>query len=288
MPFKPPPRRAQKRLNWRPMTVSEQPTTMTSLAQDLKLLGVQPGQVLLVHCAFSSLGSVYGGPQALIDALQASLSPGGTLVMPTHSTQLTEPSKWQQPPAPKAWWQTIRDELPAFDTERTPTRQMGVVAELFRSYPDVLRSAHPHGSFAAWGPQAASITQNHPHDCIFGERSPLARLYERNAKVLLIGVGHSNNTSLHLAEYRCDLPSKRYHTEGAPMWVDGVVGGTKQWVEFEELVIDSDDFGSLGEDFARQTNAETQGRIAAATATFFSQPAIVDFAVDWMNKHRGN
>jgi len=265
------------------MSQSAQLLTTSTLAQDLTTLGVRPDQVLIVHCAFSSLGPVYGGPQALIDALQRCLTPTGTLVMPTHSVQLTEPSNWSQPPAPKAWWPTIREELPAFDPERTPTRAMGVVAELFRRYPGVARSAHPHGSFAAWGAHAQQITANHPYDCIFGEHSPLARLYELDAQVLLIGVGHSNNTSLHLAEYRSSVPNKPYHKEGAPMMIDGI----KQWVEFDELVIDADDFAALGEDFARLTDAQHEGSVANARAMFFPQTRVVDFAIDWFNEHRG-
>ena len=265
------------------MSRPDQPQTVTSLIDDLNKLGVRPGQILLVHCAFSKLGTVYGGPQALIDALQQCLTPSGTLVMPTHSTQLTEPSRWEAPPAPAAAWPQIRQELPAYDTARTMTRAMGALAELFRTYPGVIRSAHPHGSFAAWGAHADTITAEHALNSIFGEQSPLAKLYERDAQVLLIGVDHGNNTSLHLAEYRSSVPNKPYHTEGAPMIKDG----TKQWVEFNELVIDSDDFAALGLDFEQQTDAQTRGQIANAEALFFPQVRAVDFAVDWFNQHRG-
>ena len=56
---------------------------------------------------------------------------------------------------------------------------------------------------------------------MFGERSPLARLYDLDAQALLAGVGHGNNTSIHLGEHRADFPGKRSGTEGAPMLVDG-------------------------------------------------------------------
>ena len=257
--------------------------TTNSLLQNLITLGVNKGDCLLVHCAFSKVGRPYGGVQALIDALQSCLTAAGTLVMPTHSTQLTEPSKWQNPPAPEDWWPTIRVELPAFDPEKTTTLAMGVLAETFRRYPNVLRSGHPHGSFAAWGEAAKYVTAGHRFPGIFGEQSPLARLYELEAKVLLIGVGHGNNTSLHLSEYRADFP-KPYHIEGAPI----TANGQRHWVEGEELRIDSDDFVALGEAFALETKLQREGKIGKADALLLPQPALVDFGAAWLSKHRGN
>jgi len=255
--------------------------TTASLCRDLQAIGIKAGDNLLVHCAFSKLGSPYGGVQALIDALQRTLTEAGTLVMPTHTTHLTEPSRWENPPAPEAWWPDIRAGLPAYDAERTPTRAMGMLAETFRRYPQVVRSNHPHGSFAAWGKEAQSVTAQHKYPGIFGEDSPLARLYERNAKVLLIGVGHGNNTSLHLAEYRADF-AKVWHTEGAPI----IEAGQRRWAEAEELKIDSDDFPSIGADFAKQTGLEQRGKLGQADTLCMPQRALVDFGVQWMSQHR--
>ena len=86
---------------------------------------------------------------------------------------------------------------------------MGAVAELFRTYPGTIRSAHPHRSISANGLHAATITARHDLDCPAGERSPLAQLYDLNAKILLLGVGPRKITALHLAEYRATYPGKR-------------------------------------------------------------------------------
>jgi aminoglycoside 3-N-acetyltransferase len=154
-----------------------QPTPVPDLIEQLLALGVTPGGVLLVHSAFSKIKPVDGGPLGLIDALRSALGPNGTLVMPSMSDD---------------------DEHP-FDAVATPCVGMGVVAEIFRRIPGVLRSDSPH-AFAAIGPEAARVTADHPWDVPHGLDSPVGRVYELDGQVLLLGVGHDGNTTIHLAE----------------------------------------------------------------------------------------
>ena len=133
------------------------PRTRATLAADLRRLEVMPGSVLMVHCSLRSLGWVCGAQTAVIQALQDALTPAGTLVMPSHSSDLTDPAQWSQPPVPHEWQRTIRDNMPAYHPQTTPTRGMGAVAEQFRTWPGVLRSAHPAFSLAAAGPHAAAV-----------------------------------------------------------------------------------------------------------------------------------
>ena len=100
----------------------DKPATIASLRDDLLALGVRPGMVLLVHSSLSALGWVSGGPVAVVLALEAALGEAGTLVMPTHSGDLSDPAAWRNPPVPEAWWAVIRDTMPAYDPGLTPAR----------------------------------------------------------------------------------------------------------------------------------------------------------------------
>ena len=257
-----------------------QPLTVHTLAEQLEACGLRAGRTILVHTSMNKLGWVCGGPVAIIQALLAVLGPTGTLMMPTH-TGNTDPAQWENPSVPEAWWPIIRASMPAFDPATTPTREMGRVAELFRTYPGVKRSNHPIGSFAALGPNAEKLTETHILEDIFGDASPLGTLYELDGYVLLLGVTHENNTSLHLAEHRAEFLGKRRITEGAAMFVEG----QRQWVAFEMLDLETDDFAAIGDAYeaAHEIKRHHVGR---AEVRFFKQRPLVDWAVTWMEQNR--
>lgn len=261
---------------------SDRPVTTESLLSGLRQIGVEPGMTLLVHSSLSSLGWVCGQARAVVDALIAAVGDEGTLVMPTHSAELSDPVYWQNPPVPTNWWPTIRDATPAFDPQRTATRAMGAIPELFRTYPNVLRSSHPQVSFAAIGPKANVITDNHEYDFALGEGSPLARLYEQHGHVLLLGVGFDNNTSLHLSEYRMEPRIAKPIKNGAPVIVDG----ERKWIELNDIETTSHDFARIGEAFAKQAESYRSSQIGCASVQLMSQPELVDFGQNWMQKHR--
>lgn len=258
------------------------PATIESLAADLSSLGIAPGMVLLVHSSLSSLGWVSGGSVAVILALERVLGPKGTLVMPTFTGDLSDPARWKEPPVPQDWWGKIRDSMPAFDPEFTPTREVGVVPECFRNQKRVLRSSHPQDSFSARGPKAEAITKAHGLDLGFGEKSPLARLYENDAWILMLGTDFLCNSSLHLCEYRASFPGKRVIRCGSPMFK----GGKREWVEYDDLEVSNADFSSIGEAFIKETGLARRGRVGLAEAVLIPQRALVDFGVKWIEKNR--
>lgn len=148
-----------------------------TLVRQLLDLGVQPGDVFVVHSAFSRVKPVAGGPSGLISALLAAIGPDGTLVMPSMTSD---------------------DDHP-FDPVTTPCPDMGILTETFWRTPGVKRSNNP-SAFAAIGPHAEQITATHPIDPPHGLDSPVGRVFQLGGRVLLLGVGHDANTTVHLAE----------------------------------------------------------------------------------------
>jgi aminoglycoside 3-N-acetyltransferase len=266
---------------WDAVGAADCPATIESLVRDFQALGLKPGMTVIVHSSLSALGWVCGGPVTVILALEAALGPDGTLVMPTHSGDLSDPAEWGNPPVPEAWWEIIRETMPAYDPDLTPTRGMGAIPETFRKQPGVIRSAHPQVSFAAYGAQAQYIAGHHPLAYSLGDDSPLARIYDLDGSVLLLGVGHANNTSLHLAEYRAAWAGKRVLQRGAPVLIDG----ERRWETFDDVNTDPDDFERLGAAFNAHGPLRT-GRIAQARALLFPQRAVVDFGMAWLAANR--
>jgi aminoglycoside N3'-acetyltransferase len=160
--------------------------TRQQLVGQLRALGVAPGGVLVVHTTFSKAAPIEGGPPELIEALRAALGPDGTLVMPSMCDD---------------------DDNP-FDVKTFGCRWLGVVADTFWRLPGVLRSDSPH-AFAAAGPRAAEITAPHPVDVPHGPDSPIGRVHALDGQVLLIGVGHDANTTIHLAEILAGVRYRR-------------------------------------------------------------------------------
>jgi aminoglycoside 3-N-acetyltransferase len=260
---------------------SDMPYTVESIAADLRALGVEPGMTILLHSSLKKVGWVAGGPVAVILALEEVLTPEGTLVMPTHTADLSDPALWRHPPVVPSWVDPIRRHFPAFDVDLTPTYGMGVIPETFRKQRGVIRGNHPHVSFAAWGKHARYITDDHALTPIFGERSPLARIYDLQGHVLLLGVTHSNDTSLHLAEWRADIPRKTIHS-GSPMMVEGV----RTWVAWDDIDWDDSGFEELGSDFARETGLQREGLVGHARAMLAPQRPLVDYGVTWLERER--
>lgn len=246
-----------------------------------KKIGLQKGQVIMVHTSLSKLGFVCGGPQIIIEALLECVGEEGTIVMPTQSWKNLDPEMGVHWEEPKEWWQAIRDNWPAYDKNITPTNTMGAVAEMFRKWPGAKRSDHPARSVAAVGKYADYITSNHDLSNIFGEGSPIAKIYELNGHVLLLGVDYDKNTSFHLADVRAEYPGKHMETDYSAM----MVNGKREWVSYETLYVDGEDFIEMGKDFEKE-NKVTKETLGNGMMRFMKQRECVDFAVKWIEHNR--
>jgi aminoglycoside 3-N-acetyltransferase len=260
---------------------NDRPVTSAMILQALQSAGVVEGSVVIVHSSVSQLGWVVGGAQAIVEALLASVGSTGTIVMPAQ-TGLSDPADWENPPVPEDWWPVIREAAPAFDPAATPMRGMGQVVECFRGLPGVLHSGHPVVGFVALGPDAETIVAHHRLEASFGDESPLGRLYDLDARVVMLGVGHANNTSLHLAEHRAEFSGKHTHRRGVPMTSDGI----RQWVVYDDLDHSDDDFVAIGAAFALDGRSEQRVVVGAGEVVSCRVRELVDFAADWMERHR--
>ena len=260
---------------------SKKPNTISTLINDLRLLGIKEGMTLLVHSSLRSIGWVCGGAVSVILALEEVLTENGTLVMPAHSGDLSDPKNWKNPPVPQSWWEIIRNEMPVFDKDLTPTREMGTIPEVFRKQKTVIRSSHQCSSFAAWGKNKHYIVQDDKLDYQMNEKSPPGRIYELDGNVLLIGIGHDKNTSFHLAEYKAKYKGKTFITKGAPIIEDG----KRVWKEYRDILFKDEDFEQIGNDYEKE-NSVSIGCIGKAKSKLIPQREMVDFAVKWMEKNR--
>lgn len=252
--------------------------TRDSLAAELRAVGIRPGETLLVHSSLSSLGWLCGGAGAVVQALLDALGENGTLVVPTHSGDNSDPSEWGNPPVPEAWWDAIRAVMPPYDPRTTPSRGVGVLPEVVRTWPGAVRSAHPQTSFAAIGPRASAIVDGHALDCRLGERSPLARLEEAGARVLLLGAGFGSCTAFHLAEYR--IPAPYVDNSFAVMTPEG-----RRWTTVREASISEERFDELGADFEKERSV-VRGTVGEAEVRLFAVADAVAYAEGWLAEHR--
>jgi aminoglycoside N3'-acetyltransferase len=225
------------------------------LTQQLLDLGVIPGGVLLVHCSFSKVKPVENGTLGLIVALQAALGPAGTLVMPSMTDDHQRP----------------------FDRETSTCWEMGVVANTFWQLPSVLRSDSPH-AFAAIGPEAAQITAPHPLDVPHGLDSPVGRVFELDGQVLLLGVGHDANTTIHLAEF---LAGVRYRRKKSI-----IIKEHHRLVEFYYNEIDHccENF-NLVDDWLDSRNLQHRDKVGYAQARLIRSRDIVEVVVSQLQKN---
>ncbi len=156
--------------------------TRKDIVDGLRELGLAAGDTVVVHSSLSSFGEVEGGAETVVDALLEVLGPQGTLVVPTFNF---EPG--------------------VFDAEETPSI-VGKITEAVRRRPEAIRSLHPTHSVAAIGPLAEAITEGHEKVDAFGRGSALFKALQAKAKILQLGVTHTTNSMIHVAEEIIGVP----------------------------------------------------------------------------------
>jgi len=160
--------------------------TPDELSRELRLLGLDRGDAVLVHSSFDAFGGFTGKPTDVIEALQGAIGPDGALLMPTL-------------PFTGTAVEYVRNAA-AFDVARTPSR-MGLISELFRRMPGVVRSVHPTHPVAVWGQESETIIRGHHQaETPCGKGTPFSGLLDRSGKILLLGADITSLTFYHMIE----------------------------------------------------------------------------------------
>ncbi|MBN8694966.1 MAG: AAC(3) family N-acetyltransferase [Bacteroidetes bacterium] len=161
--------------------------TQQKLVDDLKKIGLQKGDSVLVHSSLSKIGFVEGGPATVVNALFEVIGEEGTLLFPSF------PAKGRN--------KTHLEEHPFFDIKNTPS-QMGSITEYFRKLEKVHRSFHPTDPICAKGPLAEYYTNSHFGQLTpYNEHSPFRKLCDKKGKILMLGTTLNGAcTNLHTLE----------------------------------------------------------------------------------------
>ena len=162
---------------------------INKIQNDLSLLGVKRGDLLLIHASYKSMGEIIGGAKTFFDAVLDYLGEDGTLVMPSLS------------------YDRVGADSPCFNLYETPSC-VGYLSEYFRTnVGGAVRSLHATHSCVAKGKLQSEIILNHEKDeTPVGKNSPFTKVYKYNGKVLFIGCGTNPNTLMHGVEEIANPP----------------------------------------------------------------------------------
>lgn len=235
--------------------------TAAHLAQDMRRLGLKPGDTVYAHTSLKRIGWLENGPATLTEAFMDVLGPDGTLAAPTHTLSFAG----------------IGGE--PYRADRTPSVLGAYPNALWRT-PGALRSGHGSHSSAALGRLAAFLTENHDPRNALGYDSPLHRLYRSGGKVLLVGVTHRANTLLHLAESISGMPYVRLHYNaawGADVLAEQCDGTVKSFTQVEFPGCSSR-FDRI-EGFLPPDGPARRGMLGGAEARLVDAAFLVDTAV---------
>jgi aminoglycoside 3-N-acetyltransferase len=269
---------------------SRPPITRSELSTELKAIGVQAGQVLMLHASLSSLGYVIGGSDSVVPALQDVLGADGTLIAF---------ASWDHAPPDddSGWSEAVRDaylrDPPAFDVlVSASARYVGRLPERIRTWPGAVRSDHPEASFVALGGRAKWLTADQPLNHPYGAGSPLAKVVDAQGSILMLGAPLETITMLHHAEELSHVPNKRSVHYSAPVRTPTGI----EWREVHDIDSSTGAFpygpvvGARDsfEVIAEEALAAGIGRrrpIGTSRSVLFPASELVTFAVAWMETH---
>jgi aminoglycoside 3-N-acetyltransferase len=272
---------------------STRPVTRSELVADLRVLGVRPGCVLMVHTRMSAIGWVVGAAETVVRALLEALGSDGTLLAYVGWNDNTGGMDYWPP----KWQDAYRAERPPFDPLFSEAdRQMGRVAERIRTWPGARVSGSHFRRMVAIGSKAAWLTESQPWDYAFGPGSPLAKLAEADGQILMLGAPLSRLTIIHHAESLVNSPGKRLATHMIPVrdgdqvvWRqvhDHDTSTARGAFAYKRVVGDQEPFQVIGQ-AALEAGCGVSGRVGEAQSYLFAARPLLNFIVEWLSERFG-
>jgi len=242
--------------------------TKNRIKKDLRNLGLKEGDWVLMHSSLKSLGYVKGGADTVIDAVMEVIGEDGLFMVPTF---------------------TFTNFTPFFDPEKTPS-QMGLITETLRQREESVRSWHPRHSVGVLGEKNKEVVSGHLQAGSVGEGSPIARLAKKGGYVLLLGVGHTVNTTIHTSEVYAELPYL-YTIKDSPNFPEQALvktpnNGEKVKVDLAPYPTCSEGFWKL-EPVMRDKGEIRYGKVGQAHCQLMKSQDIIDPASSLLREDPG-
>lgn len=237
------------------------------MADNLRHIGLETGDCVIVHSSFKSLCLTDHTPADVITTLIEVIGNKGTLIMPTFTYSYS------------GIWGSK-----AFHLDETPGVSNGILTETLRAFPGSLRSSHPTYSVVAIGMHSKDVTADKEHANALGMGSSFDEAKQLGAKILLLGVGQNRNSMIHHAEVAAglpynDIPFREFWGRIASVDHDGVITEVQLNQEFPGC---SDNFEVVHE-YLDQLGLIHQGSICAAHGILMSAEEMVNAVVSKLN-----
>lgn len=174
-------------------TVTE-PLSYRQLVRAFQDLPIPAGRPVIVHSSLRAFGSVHGGATTVAAALADAFE---SIIVPTFTYKtLVIPESGPADNAITYGSQADKNKMAEFFYPDMPAdKLMGAISEALRQHPDAYRSGHPVMSFAG-----INARQYLEKQLLTEPLAPIAAMYDDGGWVLLLGVDHTSNTSIHLGE----------------------------------------------------------------------------------------
>lgn len=254
------------------------PLTKNDILKALKALGLHSKSKVEVHASLSTFGFIVNKQYDVIDALIDTITEG-VIIMPAHTSEMTNPRDWENPPVPKEWIPIIEDNRKPFDPQVFMPERIGIIAKTFLLYPEVKRTLHPEVSLSVYNKTNDPHWLNHGFD----DRElihPLYKLKEEKGHILMMGTDFYTCSSIHLSEFMSEYATiDEYEYK---IKVDNKI--IKKTITTKYFDDDDINFKAISETYIKQykdTDAYKQVKVGNATLTLIEADKLFDIAKEF-------